>query len=171
MANLSHYSLPKAAKMINKMILNRIHLYIDPILRPNQNGFRSGRWTTTHILALIIVIIHYLKTLTFNTCVKSHNLKAIIIFVDFKKAFDSINRATIIQILEAYDTPKIIIQTIALTDKDTFVKVTSPDGDTELFEIKKRVLQGDTLAPFLFVITLEYAMRQAIDGHKEELGF
>ena len=32
-------------------------------------------------------------------------------------------------------------------------------------------MQGDTLAPFLFVIVLDYAMRQAIDGKEEELGF
>ena len=49
--------------------------------------------------------------------------------------------------------------------------MTSHDGDTELFEIKKGVLQGDTLAPFLFVIThIDYAMRQAIEWHEEELG-
>ena len=41
-----------AAKMTNKMILNRIQPYIDPILRPNQNGFISGRSATSHILAL-----------------------------------------------------------------------------------------------------------------------
>ena len=74
------------------MILNRIQPYIDPILRPNQNGFRSGRSTTSHILALRQLF----------EGVKSHNLKTIIIFVDFKKAFDSINRATMLQILEAY---------------------------------------------------------------------
>ena len=71
------------------------------------------------------------------------------------------------QILDAYGIPKIIIQTIALTYKDTFAKVTSPDGDTELFEIKKGVLKGDILVPFLFVITLAYAMRNAFDGHEE----
>ena len=32
-------------------------------------------------------------------------------------------------------------------------------------------MQGDTLAPFLFVIVLDYAMRQAIEGKEEELGF
>ena len=71
------------------------------------------------------------------------------------------------QILDAYGIPKIIIQTIALTYKDTFAKVTSPDGDTELFEIKKGVLKGDILVPFLFVITLAYAMRNAFDGHEK----
>lgn len=32
-------------------------------------------------------------------------------------------------------------------------------------------MQGDTLAPYLFVITLDYALRQAIEGHEETLGF
>ena len=42
-----------------------------------------------------------------------------------------------LQIIEAYGIPTITIQTIALTYKDKFAKVTSPDGDTELFEIKR----------------------------------
>ena len=49
--------------------------------------------------------------------------------------------------------------------------MTSPDGDTELFEFKKGVLQGDALAPFMFVITFDYAMRQAIDGQEEGFRF
>ena len=49
-------------------------------------------------------------------------------------------------------------------------KVKSPDGDTESFDILAGVLQGDTLAPFLFVIVLDYAMRQATEGKEEELG-
>ncbi len=30
---------------------------------------------------------------------------------------------------------------------------------------------GDTLAPYIFVIMLDYALRQAINGREEELGF
>ena len=33
------------------------------------------------------------------------------------------------------------------------------------------VIQGDTLAPYLFIIVLDYALRQAITGREEELGF
>lgn len=40
------------AKLVNKMILNRIQPQIDPHLRKNQNGIRAGRSTTSHILAL-----------------------------------------------------------------------------------------------------------------------
>ena len=112
-----------AAKITNKMILKRIQPPIDPILCPNQSRFRTGRSTTSHILALGRLI----------EGVKSHNLKAIIIFVDFKKAFDSINRVTMLHILEAYGIPEVIIQTIALTYKDTHAKVITPDGETENF--------------------------------------
>ena len=41
-----------ALKVTNKMILNIIHPFINPLLRNNQNAFRPGRSTTTHILAL-----------------------------------------------------------------------------------------------------------------------
>ena len=47
----------------------------------------------------------------------------------------------------------------------------TPDGETDLFSIVAGVLQGDTLAPYLFAIVLDYAMRQAVGGKENELGF
>ena len=55
--------------------------------------------------------------------------------------------------------------------RDTRAKVVTPDGETEEFEIHAGVLQGDTLAPFLFVVALDYALRKAISGREQELGF
>ena len=42
----------RASKITNKMILNRIKPHIDTISRPNQNGFRPGRSTISHIFTL-----------------------------------------------------------------------------------------------------------------------
>ena len=83
------------AKIINKMLLNRIQPYIYPLLRPNKNGFRSGRFTMAHILTLRRLI----------EGIKSLDLKAVIIVVDFKKAFDSIDRGKMVNILAAYGIP------------------------------------------------------------------
>ena len=41
-----------AAKVYNRLLLYRIRPVIDNALRPNQNGFRQERSTTSHILAL-----------------------------------------------------------------------------------------------------------------------
>lgn len=38
-----------------------------------------------------------------------------------------------------------------------------PDGDTDFFNIIAFVLQGDTLAPYLFIIRLDYVLRKALD--------
>ena len=41
------------------------------------------------------------------------------------------------------------------------------DGDTEYFDIVAGVLQVDTLAPYLFIICLDYVFRTSIDKIKE----
>ena len=161
-ANYRGISLaPIIAKLVNKMVLNRIQPKIDDHLRPNQNGFRPGRTTTSHILALRRLI----------EGVKSHNRKAIVLYVDFKKAFDSIHRATMMKILKAYDIPPKLLAVIEKMYENTRAKVITPDGETDFFEIKAGVLQGDTLAPYLFAIVLDYVLRNTFDGREKELGF
>ena len=51
--------------------------------------------------------------------------------------------------------------------RNTKVKVRSLDGDTEYFDIVAGVLQGDTLAPYLFIICLDYELRTSIDKIRE----
>ena len=75
------------------------------------------------------------------------NLQATISFVDFTKAFDSIHRGKMEQILLAYGLPKETITAIMIPYTNTKVKVRSPDGDTDYFDIVAGVLQRDTLAP------------------------
>ena len=78
---------------------------------------------------------------------------------------------TMFKILKAYGIPDRLVSAIRLTYDKLKAKVSSPDGDTDYFKIYAGVMQGDTLAPFLFVIVLDYAMRSAIHGREEELGF
>ena len=79
--NYSWISLSSVvAKVVNKMILNRIQPEIHSLLR--RNGFHPGRSTVGHILALRRLI----------EGVQSKNRTAVIRFVDFKKAFDSLHR-------------------------------------------------------------------------------
>ena len=76
-----------------------------------------------------------------------------------------------IKILRVYGIPPNLLSAIEGMYTNTMARVISPDGETELFEITAGVLQGDTLAPFLFIIVLDYAMRKAIEGKEADLGF
>ena len=71
------------------------------------------------------------------------------------------------QILLAYSIPKETIATITILYRNTKVKVLSLDEDTYYFDIVAGVLQGDTLAPYLFIICLDYVLRTLIDKIKE----
>ena len=51
--------------------------------------------------------------------------------------------------------------------KNRIVNVRSQDGDTDYFDIVAGVLQGYTLAPYLFIICLDYVLRTSIDLMKE----
>ena len=83
----------------------------------------------------------------------------------FTKAFDSIHRGKMGQILLAYGLPKETVAAIMILYIK--VKVCSPDRDTDYFDIVAGVLQGDTLAPHLFIICLDYVLRKSINKIKE----
>ena len=150
---------PSAAKIYNNLLLHRIRPVLENILRDNQNGFREKRSTTAQIFTLRRII----------EGVKQKQLLAVIIFADFSKALDSIDPSKMEQILKAYGIPNEIIKAIMIMYKNTQAFVRSPDGDTEFFNIIARLLQGDTLAPYLFIIVLDYVLRN-LDQNKT-LGF
>ena len=84
------------------MLLNRIQLPMEKILRKNQNGFPKGRSTTSQILTIRRII----------EGVKNKNLTAALLFVYFSKAFDSIYRTKMKKILEAYGIPDETVSAI-----------------------------------------------------------
>ena len=143
------------------MILNRLKPAIEGNLRRNQNGFRPGRSTVQQILVLRRII----------EGVKGGKLPAVLTFIDFRKAFDSVHRGKMLKILAAYGIPKRIVSVIRLMYEGTKAKVISPNEESDLFEILAGVLQGDTLAPYLFAIVIDNCMRKAISDDEERLGF
>ena len=82
-----------------------------------------------------------------------------------------VHRGMMLKILEAYGIPTSLVNAIAGGYRNTRARVLTPDGQTEEFRIHSGVLQGDALAPYIFVIMLDYALRQVINGREEELGF
>ena len=146
-----------AAKIYNALLRNRIEPKIDNILRKNKNGFRRNRSTTSQILTIRRIF----------EGVRVKNLQGTLLFVDFTKGFDSIHRGKMEQILLAYSLPKETVAAITILYRNTKVKVRSLDGDTEYKYIVAGVLQGDTLAPYLFIICLDYVLRISIDKIRE----
>ena len=103
-----------AAKIYNALLRNRIEPKIDNILRKNQNGFQRNRSTTSQILTIRRIL----------EGVRAKNLQATLIFVDFTKAFDSIHRGKMEQIILAYGIPKETVAAITILYRNTKSKST-----------------------------------------------
>ena len=76
--------------------------FVGPILCKNQNGFRRGRSTLSQILCLRRLIEES----------NLSNLDLALIFVDFSKAFDSVDKSKMFEILELYGIPNEITAAI-----------------------------------------------------------
>ena len=120
----------------NALLRNSIQPKSDNILRKNQNGFRRDRSTISQMLTIRRIL----------EGVRAKNLQATILFVDFTKAFDSIHRGKMEQILLAYGIPNETVVAITILYRNTKVKGRSPGGDTDYLDLVAGVLQGDTLA-------------------------
>ncbi|KAI8486765.1 hypothetical protein Bbelb_355130 [Branchiostoma belcheri] len=142
-----------AAKVYNKILLTRIREHVDPILRNNQAGFRQGRSCAqqVHILRRIIEAF------------QTHQLSLIVTFIDFKKAFDSINRNVMFAVLRHYGVPVTIVNAISVLYNNSKSAVMVDGNITKPFQVTTGVLQGDVLAPFLFIILVDYLMKKSIE--------
>ena len=145
--------MPIAAKLYNRLILNRLIPFVEPVLRNNQNGFRRGRSTLSQILCLRRIIEES------QLC----NLDLALVFVDFSKAFDSVDRTKMFEILKLYGIPDKMIAAIRVLYTNTSSTILTPDGETPFFSIQAGILQGDTLAPFLFIIVVDYVLHMSVD--------
>ena len=62
---------------------------------------------------------------------------------------------------------KETVTAITIPCRNTKLKVSSSNGDTENFDIVAGVLKGDTLAPYIFIICLDYVLKTSIDKIRE----
>ena len=144
-------------KIYNALLRNRVEPKIENTLWKKPNGFQRNISTTSQNLTIRRI----------PEGIPAKNLVATILFVDFNKVFDSIHKGKIEQILLANSLPKETVAVIIMLYRNTKVNVRSPDGDTNYFDIITGVLQGDTLATYLFIICLAYMLKTSIDKMKE----
>ena len=61
------------------------------------------------------------------------------------------------KILITYGIPPKLVDVIKIMYENNSATVLTQEGETEFFELTTGILQGDPLAPFLFVTLLDFA--------------
>ena len=150
-ANYRGISLQSAVvKMFMRVILRRLEP-IDAFLLPLQAAFRPGRSTEQQV-ATLNHLIHVAK--------QRANYRLQLCFLDFKKAFDSVDRHVMRQIMHLWGIPEEISTTVLQywEDVSLHIRIDGVTDETAL-QTKAGVLQGDPLSPFLFLLAIDYILR------------
>ena len=80
-------------------------------------------------------------------------------FVDYEKAFDSLDRDTLWKLLRHYGVPTKLVNLIRNSYEGLSCRVVHEGQLTEKFEVKTRVRQGCLLSPFLFILAIDWIPR------------
>jgi hypothetical protein len=143
-----------AYKIVEAIVLSRIRTPVDQSLRENQSGFRPGRSTIDQIYTLRQV----LETR------REFRRPTIIAFIDFKAAFDSVDRKRMYQLLADFGLPSKIVRLVEQMYMGSENVVRAASGTSAPFSVLTGVKQGALLSPTLFIIVLDFVLRAAMSG-------
>ena len=133
------------SKLASKVISNRIKKVLPRIIHYNQSGFIKGRFIGEVARSILDIIDH----------TDSLKLSGILLFIDFEKAFDSIEWDFLYQSLEAFNFGPTLIRWIKTFYNNVSSCVINNGLFSEQFKLERGVRQGDPLSPYLFVVAIE----------------
>ena len=132
-------------KIASKVIARRLEKVIALLINPDQTGFIKGRYIGQHI-RLINDILKQTKL---------QNIPGILLQLDFRKAFDTIEWEFIQRTIALFNFGDSIQRWISTFYSNTESAVLNNGFCTNYFHLSRGVRQGCPLSPYLFVLAVE----------------
>lgn len=124
-------------KLMARIIKERLEKIADRVLPESQCGFIKGRGCVDMIFAARQLIEK----------VREHDDSLFVLFVDLKKAYDSVPRQALWAVLERCGVPSIMLSVVKSFHEGIQAEVRVGFTTTERFKVRNGLRQGCTLAP------------------------
>ncbi|XP_070493805.1 uncharacterized protein [Chironomus tepperi] len=142
------------SKVFMSVILQRLMDPIETRLRKEQAGFRPYRSCIDQISTLRIIVEQSIEWQS----------ALYLVFIDYEKAFDSIDRECIWTELRNLGVPEKLIRLIREAYDGFRCRVLHESVQSESFVSLTGVRQGDLLSPLLFLVIMDKVMRSVTRG-------
>lgn len=143
--------LNTAYKIFSNLLYERLLLYTSKVINNYQCGFQKGKTTMDQI--------HSIRQILEKT--KEYNIDTYHLFIDFKAAYDSINRKQLLEAMREFKIPTKLVNLTGMTFKTVKCRIKIMSHLSEPFYTEKGLRQGDSLSCLLFNLALEKAVRDA----------
>ena len=132
-------------KILALVFANRLKEGLNYIISETQNGFLKKRYISSNI-RLILDLLDY------PDLVQS---EALILFLDFRKAFDTIEHRFLFQTLNLFGFKDNFINLVSMLYNDINSSVIVNLNTTRRFKINRGVRQACPISPYLFILVTE----------------
>ena len=127
-------------KALAKVIQARLQEVVEEVLPDSQCGFRQGRGCIDMVFCVKQLIEKSVE----------HNTTTYMLFIDLRKAYDSVPRQALWHCLEKYGIPPRMVNIIRSFHEGMQTSVSVNGENTPVFEVRNGLRQGCTIAPTLF---------------------
>ena len=145
-------------KILTKILASRIKPILPSIIHPNQTGYVNGR-QIFHSVRLLQDIM--------DISVKK-NIHGMLIFIDFLKAFDTLEWDFMFKALEHFNFGNQYIAWVKMIYNDISSSIINNSVTSPYFSLSRGVRQGDPLSGYLFIIALEILAQKIRDDKRIE---
>ena len=140
-------------KVLAHLLLMRVRGQLLKLQRPEQSGFTPGKSKTDRILALRVLVERR----------REFRQGLLAAYVDLKKAFDSVYREALWDLLRLRGIPARIIGLLTGLYSGTESAVKCGGGVSCFFPVNAGVRQGCVLAPSLFNTCMDWVLGRVVD--------